>query len=65
MKTKVTETKFRFVRALAARLISTAACLGAVILICSSASAENLFVTAYINTPNSPNVSADPEALKS
>ena len=61
MKTRVTETKFRFVRALAARVISTAACLGAVILICSSASAENLFVTAYINTPNSPNLSADPD----
>jgi hypothetical protein len=62
MKTKVTEPKSRFVRALAARLICTAACLGAVILICSSASAENLFVTAYINTPNSPNVSADSES---
>jgi hypothetical protein len=64
MKTKVTETKSRFVRALAARLISTAACFGAVILICSSASAENLFVTAYINTPNSPNVSADPDGAE-
>jgi len=64
MKTRVTETKSRFVRALAARLISTAACLGAVILICSSASAENLFVTAYINTPNSPNESADPNGAE-
>ena len=62
MKTKVTEPKSRFVRALAARLIGMAACLGAVILICSSASAENLFVTAYINTPNSPNMSADSES---
>src|SRR5262245_49236444 len=62
MKANVTETKFRSVRALAARFIGMAACLGAVILICSSASAENLFVTAYINTPNSPNVSADSES---
>src|SRR5262249_27438503 len=52
----------RFVRPLAARLIGMAACLGAVVLICSGASAENLFVTAYINTPNSPNVSADSES---
>ena len=58
MKTKVTETKFRLVHALTARLISTAACLGAILLMCCSASAENLFVTAYINTPN--NAVADP-----
>jgi len=52
------------VRALAARLIGMAACLGAVVLICSGASAENLFVTAYINTPNSTNVSADPKGAE-
>src|SRR5262245_45446015 len=61
MKAQVTETQFRSVRALTARLFGMGACLGAIILICSSASAENLFVTAYINTPNSPNVSADSE----
>src|SRR5262249_22719494 len=54
MKTRVTETNSRFVRGLVARLIAIAVCLGAVILICSRASAENLFVTAYINTPNNP-----------
>ena len=52
MKPKVAETKFRLVRWLTARLISTAACLGTILLMCFSASAENLFVTAYINTPN-------------
>src|SRR5262249_28451219 len=64
MKTTVTENKSRFVRALVARLIAIAVCLGAVILICSRASAENLFVTAYINTPNNPNMSADLNAAE-
>jgi sugar lactone lactonase YvrE len=62
MEAQVTETKFRSVRALTARIIGMTACLGAVILICSSASAENLFVTAYINTPNSVNMLADSES---
>jgi len=64
MKTRVTETNSRFVRALVARSIAIAVCLGAVILICCRASAENLFVTAYINTPNNPNVSADPNGAE-
>lgn len=58
MKTKVTETKFTLVRALTARVVGTVACLGAILLICDAASAENLFVTAYINTPN--NAAANP-----
>src|SRR5215510_153982 len=52
MKTRVTETRFRFVRASATRLISTAACLGVVILICSSASAQNLFVSGNAGPKN-------------
>ena len=45
MKTKLTETKFQFALELGARLFSRIACLGAVILICSSTSAQNLFVS--------------------
>ena len=45
MKTKVTETKFKSPLDLTCHLISRAVCLGAVILICSSALAENLFVS--------------------
>jgi sugar lactone lactonase YvrE len=45
MKTKVTETKFKSALGLATRLFSTVTSLGAVILICSSASAQNLFVS--------------------
>src|SRR5262249_35991982 len=52
MKIKLTETKFKSLLRLALGLFRKAACLGAVILICSSASAENLFVSAYITTPS-------------
>jgi DNA-binding beta-propeller fold protein YncE len=45
MKTKLTESKFKSALGLAGRLFSRAACLGAVFLICSSASAQNLFVS--------------------
>ena len=45
MKMKVTETKFRPMGSLRVRLLTTAACLGAFILICSTASAQNLFVS--------------------
>lgn len=41
----LTETKFKRALAIASQLLSRAACLGAVILICSSASAQNLFVS--------------------
>ena len=47
MKTQVTETKFKSVLKAAGRLFSTVTSLGAVILICSSASAQNLFVSGY------------------
>jgi sugar lactone lactonase YvrE len=43
MKTKLTETKFKSALGRAGQLFSGAACLGAIILICSSASAQNLF----------------------
>lgn len=45
MKTKVTETKFKSAVGAARQLLSRVACLGAVILVCSSASAQNLFVS--------------------
>ena len=45
MKTKLTETKFKSAIGRAGQLFSRIACLGAVILICSSASAQNLFVS--------------------
>jgi sugar lactone lactonase YvrE len=45
MKTKLTKTNFKFASSLARQLFSSVACLGAVILICSSASAQNLFVS--------------------
>jgi len=45
MKTKLTETKFKSRLGLAGQLFSRLACLGAVILICSSASAQSLFVS--------------------
>ena len=45
MKTKVTETKFQSALGFASRLFSTVTSLGAVILICSSAVAQNLFVS--------------------
>jgi sugar lactone lactonase YvrE len=45
MKTKLTETKFKCGFGRARQLLSRVAWLGAVILICSSASAQNLFVS--------------------
>jgi len=45
MKTKLTETKFKSAIGVAGWLVSRIACLGAVILICSSASAQNLLVS--------------------
>src|SRR5437870_834881 len=45
MKTKATETKFKSTLCVARHLLSTAVCLGAIILICSSAPAQNLFVS--------------------
>jgi DNA-binding beta-propeller fold protein YncE len=45
MKTKLTETKFKSTIGRARQLLSRTACLGAVLLICSSASAQNLFVS--------------------
>src|SRR5437879_3107006 len=45
MKNKETKTKFEFSLGLTCHLISRTLCLGAVILICASASAQNLFVT--------------------
>jgi sugar lactone lactonase YvrE len=51
MKTKLTDTKFKSALGLVGQLFSSVACLGAVILICSSASAQNLsqnlFVSGY------------------
>jgi hypothetical protein len=47
MKTKITETKFKSSVAVDDQLFSRIACLGAVILICCSASAQNLFVSGY------------------
>src|SRR5215472_5350880 len=56
MKNKLTETKFKSVLAIACKLFTRVACLGAVILICSRASAQNLFVSGgnsiYEFTPN-------------
>jgi sugar lactone lactonase YvrE len=61
MKTKIlprttrkhlTETKFKSALGLAGRLVSRIACLGAVILICSSASAQNLFVSGSMPPKN-------------
>jgi hypothetical protein len=45
MKTKLTETKFKSAIGIDGRLFSRIACLGAVILICSSAFAQNLCVS--------------------
>src|SRR5580704_17285358 len=47
MKTKMTETKFKSTLGVANQLFRRIACLGAVILICTSASAQNLFVSGY------------------
>jgi hypothetical protein len=45
MKTNLTKTKFESVFSTVSQLFSRAACLGAVILVCASASAQNLFVS--------------------
>jgi sugar lactone lactonase YvrE len=45
MKNKVTETKFHAALGIAGHLSSRALCLGAVILVCASASAQNLFMS--------------------
>jgi hypothetical protein len=45
MKTKLTESKFKCAPGVARRLFSRIACLAAAILICSSAWAQNLFVS--------------------
>ena len=47
MKTKLTETKFKSALGLVGQLFSRVACLGAVIFICSSASAQYLFVSGF------------------
>ena len=52
MKTKLTETKFKSAFGLARRLFGRAVCFGAVIVICSSASAQNLFVSGSEPTKN-------------
>src|SRR6266566_7020345 len=48
MKNKPTETKFKSALGLTYHLFSRVACLGAVILICSSALAEDLFVSDVV-----------------
>ena len=45
MKNKLTETKIESAIERAGQLFSRITCLGAVILICSTASAQNLFVS--------------------
>jgi DNA-binding beta-propeller fold protein YncE len=52
MKTKLTESKFKCAPGVAGRLFSRIACLGAVILICSSALAQNLFVSGNARLKN-------------
>ena len=58
MKNKQTKTKFDSAFRAASQLIARVVCLGAIILICSSASAQNLFVSDGANgniyefTPN-------------
>jgi Fn3 associated len=45
MKNKLTKTKFNSAPVVAAQLFSRVTCLGAIVLICASASAQNLFVS--------------------
>jgi hypothetical protein len=52
MKTKLTESKFKCAPGVARQLFSRIACLGAAILICSSASAQNLFVLGNARLKN-------------
>jgi DNA-binding beta-propeller fold protein YncE len=52
MKTKLTESKFKCAPGAARQLFNRIACLGAVILICGSASAQNLFVSGNARLKN-------------
>jgi DNA-binding beta-propeller fold protein YncE len=52
MKTNLTKTKFESVFSTVSQLFSRAACLGAVILVCASASAQNLFVSGGVPPKN-------------
>ena len=52
MKTKLTESRFKCAPGVARRLFSRIACLGAVILICGSASAQNLLVSGNARLKN-------------
>jgi DNA-binding beta-propeller fold protein YncE len=52
MKTNLTKTKFKSVFSTVSQLFSRAACLGAVILVCASASAQNLFVSGSVPPKN-------------
>jgi hypothetical protein len=54
MKINLTRTKCKSAIGRAGQLFSRIACLGAVILICSSASAQNLFVSGNASPKNSP-----------
>jgi DNA-binding beta-propeller fold protein YncE len=47
MKTKLTGAKFKSALGLVGQLFSRVACLGVVIFVCSSVSAQNLFVSGY------------------
>ena len=53
MKTNLTQNKFKSALS-AGQLLNRVACLGAVILICSSASAQNLFVSGSEPPKNRP-----------
>jgi DNA-binding beta-propeller fold protein YncE len=52
MKTKLIEAKLKSALGLTGRLLSRIACLGAVILTCATASAQNLFVSGSEPTKN-------------
>jgi sugar lactone lactonase YvrE len=52
MKTNLAKTKFESVFSTVSQLFSRAACLGAVILVCASASAQNLFVSGSVPPEN-------------
>ena len=54
MKTKLLKAKFTSTIARSGQLFSRVACLGAVILICSSAAAQNLFVSGKMAPKNCP-----------
>jgi DNA-binding beta-propeller fold protein YncE len=52
MKTNLTKTTFESVFSTVSQLFSRAACLGVVILVCASASAQNLFVSGSVPPKN-------------